>query len=234
MKSINWDFNFKKVAAKEISTELLESPQFSEFFEVAETRPDGKDSEGRDILVPVAYKRKKVQAVLSLPDFVGSLVEADQQVVADILGNTIAAYVRQKYVDNFEPVGAHTWEDVKAWLNSRGRSVKYDFDDATFKRACEHFAAYCENVFANSVIAKRVTNAAKQKFTKSAIASQINSMEPEVLRKLLARVNDWAEYLVNQDADLAEDFEPVYSAWKAAIDGHITDNTTIVDVAAAL
>jgi hypothetical protein len=63
-----------------------------------------------------------------------------------------------------------------------------------------------------------ISTAAKGRFSRSAVARSLGPVDEVFLGKLQGRVDDWAMWVNENQADKSEDFAPVYQCWSTGID----------------
>lgn len=204
-------FSFKKVAYDKFMASLDESVTedfIAQHYELL--REDEKNKEKI-----TAVRRKPVTINFSLPESINLLPEEDQKAYAEILHIALAGYCKDKFVDNFQEVGSHTLSDYMEALAQRGtRSINFEFTDSDKEIAVAKFQAFMASAL-DSVAAGEIFGTVAQKnFTENAIAKYVKAYSAEVLEKLMARLDAWAEYISAED-DLPDGVVNVYFKWKS-------------------
>lgn len=180
-------------------------------------------------------KRKSEQHTIELPSILMDLPESERKYVADIMENTISTYLKVNFIDSFEPVGDHSWNTIKKWLDSKGtRGAKWDFDKETLESASKALGQYMSQLTSNEEVGNRVEAAAKTRFTRSSIQRHINDSSDETISKLQKRVNEFMTWLAENDEESMQEFQPVYDCWNSAFERLLRQESKNIDVAAAL
>lgn len=154
-----------------------------------------------------SYKRKSVETELSLPEWVLTIPKLAQEAVTDL----VAGFVRFAYLDQFAPIGAHDWETVEKELAAAGGGrKKLDFTDELLAAVAASFGAYIGQSVNSPVVGERLKEAANAKFSMAALQKHLNAANEEIIQKLQTRLNSWAAWLAENDADKAEEMASVY------------------------
>ena len=211
-------FNFKKVKASTFTQEVQESEDFKQVYDVFE-----KDNTNW-------AKRKPETVQQTLPAFIMQLPEEEQATVADLIEGAVSSYIKDEFIDQFKDVPELDWKKFKAWLASRGSRAKFDFSETQLDKACALLSAYIAELTGVAEVGERLAKAAMQKFSQSAIKSQLNNFDPTIVEKVKNHVLNWSGQLAETDEDTAEDLAPVIECWKAALDRHLRALEEAIDV----
>lgn len=206
------DFRFKSLTADKFG-KLLES------VDAPEAVAKEFDVEEKDGVK--TYKRKPVSAVLDLPDWVANIPALAQTVVADFVG----AFVKDTYIENFQPVGSHSWEEVELWAAETGGRKRLEFSDELLAAVAASFGAYITAATGNKALGERMKETAAAKFSMAAFQKHLNQSDEAIIRKVIARLTNWAENLAENDGEKAEEYSPVYSY----LHGRLTKNLSKLD-----
>lgn len=222
-------FNFKKVKEADLLDSLEDhqksSSDFMSQFEVI--------TEGSGDNLTKYYKRKSFTEKLTLPAFVAELPEDIRETVANILERELQQFVKSQYVDNYQPIGAHDLKTYQAVLSSRSsRSVSWDYTQEQFQLAIDSLRKFIASATGNSEVGERFANAAAQKFTRSAIQRNLGNFEENLLKKVVARLTNWAEYVAEHEATTADEVTVIFDMWMTTLDKHL--KADVLDIASYL
>ena len=155
----------------------------------------------------VSYKRKSETVELELPEWVETIPKLAQDAVA----NLVASFLRREYLDDFLPVGDHSWETVeREMMAAGGGRKKLDFSDETLSAAAASFGGYIGGLLSAPKVGERIAEAAAAKFSMAALQKHLSQSDEAIITKLITRLNSWAAWLAENDEDKAEEFASVY------------------------
>ena len=199
-----YTFNFRPVTPAKLDklkAEVDGSIDVDKDFEVYERESDDPNSK------VLKYKRKPVVVNLEVPDFIASMKD---NLLKQIAIGYIADYVKANFVEQFLPVGNHSWETIKADAAS-GRGGKVAISDAVLKLTAQHFGNYVGQATGNEEMGKRIAALVEGKCTKSAISKYLGTFSPELVEKLQTRLDQWGEYVADSGDDNADELAEGYA-----------------------
>lgn len=144
--------------------------------------------------------RKAVEASLTIPDLAD--IPQDSKLLASIIEKYVLSYVKQNYVDKYQPVGAHDWATLETAFaiaqEATGGFSACPYTDEQFATAQAIFTAYLDKVAPKlgAACVKLVANRAAKRQVQSALAKF--GYSEKTLTKLLER-------FIEAIATLAED-----------------------------
>lgn len=133
--------------------------------------------------------RKAVEASLSIPELTD--IPRDSKLLASIIEKYVLSYVKQNYVDKYQPVGAHDWATLETAFaiaqEATGGFSACPFSDEQFATAQAIFTAYLDKVAPKlgAACVKLVANRAAKRQVQSALAKF--GYSEKTLTKLLER-----------------------------------------------
>lgn len=133
--------------------------------------------------------RKAVEAQLTIPELTD--IPQDSKLLAAIIEKHVLAYVKQNYVDKYQPVGAHDWATLEAAFaaaqEATGGFSACPYTDEQFSSAQSVFTAYLDKVAPKlgAACVKLVANRAAKRQVQSALAKF--GYSEKTLTKLLER-----------------------------------------------
>lgn len=133
--------------------------------------------------------RKAVEANLRIPELAD--IPQDSKLLAAIIEKYVLSYVKQNYVDKYQPVGAHDWATLEQAFaiaqEATGGFSACPFSDEQFATAQAIFTAYLDKVAPKlgAACVKLVANRAAKRQVQSALAKF--GYSEKTLTKLLER-----------------------------------------------
>ena len=208
------DFRFKSLTADKFS-KLVESVDISPneiaiFFEVIE------DDKGVK-----TYKRKAQTVEVTLPEWVANLPALAVSTLADLVG----AYIKDTYIENFQPVGSHTWEEVEVWAAETGGRKRLEFSDELLAVVAADFGAFITAAVGNKALGERMKEACAAKFSMAAFQRHLNQSDETIIKKVMARLVSWAENVAENQPEKSEEWAPVF----AYLHGRLEKNLSKLD-----
>jgi len=192
------DFRFKSLTADKFAKllEAVDNPQeVSKQFAVEEK--DGVKT----------YKRHPLSVEINLPDWAEGIPTLAQTAVADLVG----AFIKDTYIENFLPVGSHTWEELEIWAAETGGRKRLEFSDELLAEVAASFGAFITAAVGNKAIGERMKEVAAAKFSMAAFQKHLNQSDEAIIKKVIARLIAWAENVAENSPEKAEEYAPVFS-----------------------
>lgn len=179
-----------------------------EAFEAVESRI--KQADGTIKKVP-QLKRKSVETTITYPEFLLELTDAALQV---LVKNAVDRYVKLTYIDEFKPVGDHSWATVSKGIvdayNNAGSSSAPD--DAVLELGQSVWNAVIASIA--PALAAHSTEWIAKRCTDAAISKMLGGNVTEArLRKIAERVQQVAATL---DTEEGKDFASAAPAFRYA------------------
>lgn len=225
-KTVEVSFNFKKIAA-------LPTGEIAATFPTGDALTDVQIAEFDRIeeLGKVFHKRRSIKVALIVPAVVAAL---NEPMVEAAVMRLVQDFVKDTYIDQFLPVGAHDLATISAEAATRGgRTAQFSFSAETLEAAAKSLQTYLVAAIGNADAAARIAKAANNRFARTAIQRNLGSTDEALLVKLQARLDSWGLWLNENDADNAEAFAPVFECWQSSI-SKVLKNDTCIDIAAIL
>lgn len=197
-------FNFKKMDANRLEKHL------------AELEPESV-ARAQELLRPIegeegAVRRQPETHQLTLPDWAASLDDVAQGIIL----KTVADYCKSMYIDNYLPIGSHSWEEIANVIRSSGgRTAAFEYSDETFALALQGLQTVVFEGTGNGQVAEKFKQAAEAKFTKAAIMKHIGKLDVSLFDKIQKWLDKWAEWEAANNPDTADDIVVVYDMWSA-------------------
>jgi hypothetical protein len=179
--------------------------------------------------VVAAYKRKSLVLDLTVPACLATLegTTIEKSLVEAAVMKLVADYCKGQFIDNFEAIGAHDLETIAAAQAATGRSGAFSFEPSTLEEACESLRTYFIATVKNMELANIVASAAKQRFSRSAVARGFGAQDEAFFQRLQARLDAWAGWVAENAAENSDSFAPVYQCWSAGIDKVLNANSKV-------
>ncbi len=179
--------------------------------------------------VVAAYKRKSLVLDLTVPACLATLegTTVEKSLVEAAVMKLVADYCKGQFIDNFEVIGAHDLETIAAAQAATGRSGAFSFEPSTLEEACESLRTYFIATVKNMELANIVASAAKQRFSRSAVARGFGAQDEAFFQRLQARLDAWAGWVAENAAESSDSFAPVYQCWSAGIDKVLNANSKV-------
>lgn len=199
----DYQFNFKSIGDDAALAAFLEDFDAASVdavrsqFEQVENRTKQK-----------VWKRKPINAALSMPAEFAALPATAQ----DVLKQFIADFVRDQYIDKFAPVGDHDWSHIEEVLASSGRrgSVKLDISAEVLKAAAASFGQYITAAKGHAKVGEALAQCLAKKCTVNAFKRHIGEATDMAFDRVEAMLTQWAEWVLANDPESADDFGTVY------------------------
>lgn len=197
--------------------DALTPEQFAQHFE--EIQEEGSNK--------VYLRRKAVTVDINLPEWVNNIPEDQQEIVAKILEAHIANFVKGQYVNQFAEVGQHDLKFIDAELSKRAiRTSSFDFETADFDAAVKSFTNYISKAINNTEVGARVGKAAERNFSRSVFAQNIGEVNETNVNKLLARLTQWAQYMLEHE-EPTEGVTNVFYLWEEKLNKLLQAETVL-------
>lgn len=192
--SLSYVFHFRNIAdgsdkKADIDELLAQRPELADAFE--SVKASGRTKAG--------IKRKPVTVELTMPEFYSALPD---DTLRSIVRDTVADYVRSTYLDEFKPVGDHSWETIaKAMAETgtrTGGAPEADKDQLAAGEAV--FAAYAAEAMPRG--AAKLAGLITKKAAKTALLRIFGTnYTPETLAVLIAKVEECVSLNVGDDTE---------------------------------
>lgn len=135
------------------------------------------------------------------------------------INKTVADFVKSQYIDAFTAVGDHSLSAILEFQAKSGtRGGGFSIDETTLKDAIESFGVCMAEALGNQKGGDMLANIAKGRFTASAVSRGGLTVSEETANKLLARVDQWANWLNVTNPTLAEEYAIVHAMWTTNIE----------------
>lgn len=197
-------FNFKKMNADRLEKHL------------AELEPESIER-AKELLRPVegeegSVRRQPETHQITLPQWAANLDDVAQGIIL----KTVADYCKSMYIDNYLPIGPHSWEEVANVIRSSGgRTAAFEYSDETFALALQGLQQVVLEGTGNGQVADKFKQAAEAKFTKASIMKHIGKLDVELFDKIQKWLDKWAEWEAANNPDTADEIVVVYDMWSA-------------------
>lgn len=166
------------------------------------------------------YKRKSETVEVNLPDWIDTIPSAAAKAsVTDMVAN----YIRACFLDLFQPAPASVdWENLeKEMASTGGGRRKLDFSEELLASVAASFGAYLAQATGKPAIGERAKEAVAAKLSIASIQKHLNASDEDTMRRLKARLVNWATWIAQQDAEKAEEYAPVFEYLTARLDKNI-------------
>lgn len=221
-------YNFKKVKEADMLATLSDEQKSDEKF-IAQFE---RITEGEGDKARVFLKRKSFNATITLPDSIADIPVADRETIAAIVERELQQFAKTQYVDSYLPIGDHDLATYRSVVATRGSKAAWDYTPEQLVAACGSLESYISKAVGNGTVGKKFADAAKQRFSRSAIQRYLGNFEESLLNKINVRLAGWGQHLVDNSPADAEEFGVIYEMLTDAIDKHL--KAEIVDVSSFL
>ena len=160
------------------------------------------------------YKRNPVTVDITLPEVVASFSDDEGgKLMKRAIQRIVEDFVKAVYIEEFQPVGQHDWDYIAAELAKSGRGgISIAVADELWQLAASTLKAWATASELNPKLIGAFTNVIAGKFTENNIRKHFGTSEPETLRKIEIKINQWASWILENDKDNADDLAVVYEA----------------------
>lgn len=167
-------------------------------------------------------KRKPIEIDLVSPDFLQAIApvgkESEVNFAKDLIERAIAEYVKLQFIDTFQVVGDYSLETIIAFRAATGGRGASALGETLLEAAVKSFGDAMAVALSNVQGGVMMANAAKGRFTQSAVIRVGLQPTKDTADRLLARVDQWAMQLAKTDPEKAEEFAPVHGLWTKALE----------------
>ena len=162
----------------------------------------------------------KLNSLPQLADLTAAGVDAKAvEFITAQINKTVADFVKSQYIDAFQPVGVHDLSAILEFQAKSGtRGGGFSIDEVTLKEAIESFGICMAEALGNQKGGDMLANIAKGRFTASSVSRGGLTVSEETASKLMARVDQWANWLNINNTTLADEYSVVHSMWTTNIE----------------
>lgn len=228
-------FRFRRIKPSALdsivqASDLDETTLRNMFAEDTEKNEDGE-------LVPTGWVRRKeekhqLELPTWLPNVLELLPEQEAKHLENVIQRHIEDFVKSEFVDNYLPIGEHSWETIAKKAATSSRRGSFTIDAETYKDAVASIVSYIVQVTAAPQLKPHMQKALDGKFSRAAIQRNVGNVDAELIGKLKAHLDGWATFMSENNPQLANEYAEVYEYLHGRLDALLGGSS--IDVAGML